>query len=313
MKGNRVVGFTRSENGQRKIEGFMNFKEKLKGCLMFGAIGDSIGGKFEGNGSVETVNYDFDWSVSDDTQLTLATCEAIYDSENVRPEQVAMKFLEWFNRRKLTGLGSSTLKALRELQVGGHWALVGNTGERAAGNGAAMRIAPLAFKRNMSRMTIKDICSITHKNDEAYTGALAIYYSIASALHGGWKGGPDLIEKIVDELPDTNVRDRLLKLNELKALSLAEIGQLHKPTGYVVDSVPISVFAAQQIGKLDAPQIFEALIRMGGDTDTTCSMTGQIIGTLLGDKEIPIEWLEKYGGDLMVKESIDLIVDRWKE
>lgn len=280
---------------------------------MFGAIGDSVGGRFEGSGSVERVNYDFDWAVSDDTQLTLATCEAIYDAETVRPEKVAMKFLEWFNRRKLTGLGSSTLKALRELQVGGHWALVGNSGERAAGNGAAMRIAPLAFKRNVSRMTIKDICSITHKNDEAYTGALAIYYSIVNALHGEWKGGPDLIEKIAGELPDTNVKDRLLKLYDMKTLPLAEIGTLHKPTGYVVDSVPISIFAAQQIANLDAHQIFEELIKMGGDTDTTCSMTGQIIGTLLGDKQLPIAWLEKYNNDLTIKESVDLIVNKWRE
>ena len=76
----------------------------------------------------------------------------------------------------MSGLGSSTLKPLRELQVGGHWALVGRSGEYAAGNGAAMRIAPLAFKQQVDRQTLKDICSITHKNDEAYTGALAIYY-----------------------------------------------------------------------------------------------------------------------------------------
>ncbi|SHG96876.1 ADP-ribosylglycohydrolase [Chryseolinea serpens] len=291
----------------------MSLREKLKGCLVLGAIGDSIGSRFEGNGPVEKVSYDFHWSVSDDTQLTLATCEAIYASEKVMPELVAMKFLEWFNRRKLTGLGSSTLKALRELQVGGHWALVGNTGERAAGNGAAMRIAPLAFKRNMSRTTIKDVCSITHKNDEAYTGGLAIYYSIRNALDGGWKGGQDLIEKIVDELPDTNVRDRLMELQELKQLSLVEIGQRFKPTGYVVDSVPVSVFAAQQIGKLGADQIFQELVKMGGDTDTTCSMTGQIIGTLLGYNEIPMEWMEKYNSDLRVKESVDLFVEGWRE
>lgn len=291
----------------------MTLKEQLKGCLLLGAIGDAIGSRFEGNDAVDTIDYDFDWSITDDTQLTLATCEAIYDSKTVNPEKVADKFLEWFNKRKLTGLGSSTLKALRELQVGGHWALVGNTGEKAAGNGAAMRIAPLAFKQNVSRITLKDVCSITHKNDEAYTGALAIYYAITYARQNKWNGGSDLIALVVDELPDTNVKDRLMQLNEWKDLSLAEIGQRHKPTGYVVDSVPMALFAAQQIGRIGVREIFETLIRMGGDTDTTCSMTGQIIGTMLGEKEIPQDWLTKFNSDVQTKESIEGIVAAWQE
>lgn len=183
------------------------YKDRLKGCLIYGAIGDAIGNRFEGSIEVRDPDEDFRWVISDDTQLTLATCEAIYDCKNVNPERIAMNFLEWLNKRKLTGLGSSTLKALRELQVGGHWALVGNSGERAAGNGGAMRIAPLAFKRTVDRITIKDICSITHKNDEAYTGALAIYYAVVYAHSGSWTGGTDLIEKVIKNLPDTNVKD----------------------------------------------------------------------------------------------------------
>jgi ADP-ribosylglycohydrolase len=121
----------------------MNLNDRLKGCLIYGAIGDSIGGKYEGEDSNLTIDFDFNWSISDDIQLTLATCEAIFDSGKINPAKVAARFLDWYNRRKLTGLGSSTLKALRELQIGGHWALVGRSGEYAAGNGAAMRIAPL--------------------------------------------------------------------------------------------------------------------------------------------------------------------------
>ena len=86
-----------------------------------------------------------DLLVTDDTQLTVATCEAIIDGGNADPETIAARFLHWFRRGQITGIGSSTLKALTELGVGGHWACVGATGEYSAGNGAAMRIAPLAF------------------------------------------------------------------------------------------------------------------------------------------------------------------------
>jgi ADP-ribosyl-[dinitrogen reductase] hydrolase len=292
----------------------MDFKDRLKGCLVYGAIGDALGSRFEGTVGNEEIPSDFHWRISDDTQLTLATCEAIYDSNRIMPERVAAKFLEWFNQRKLTGLGSSTLKALRELQVGGHWALVGDSGERAAGNGAAMRIAPLAFKTNIDHVTIRDVCSITHKNDEACTGALAIYYAICYARSGAWTGEPDLIEKVIAHLPDTNVKDRLIKLQTLKNLSVEALAHMHKPTGYVADSVPSAIFAAQQIGRLPVQSIFQELIRCGGDTDTVCSMAGQIMGTLLGYRSIPDEWRDKIDHDLKaVQESVDFMVDRWRE
>lgn len=290
----------------------MNIQEKLKSCLIYGAIGDCIGGKYEGLKDNVYIDFDFDWNISDDTQLTLATCEAIFDSDIVNPAKIANSFLEWYSKRKLTGLGASTLKALRELQIGGHWALVGRSGEYAAGNGAAMRIAPLAFKKGISRLIIKDICTITHKNDEAYCGALAIYFSIQNALNGSWKGDNDLIKLIIDELPDTRLKDRLIEFENLSELSILEIGKQFKSTGYVVDSVPISIFAAQKINHTSISTIFTELIKIGGDTDTLCSMTGQIIGSLKGTNDLPLEWLTKYN-DLKCKSLIDMLVKNWKE
>jgi ADP-ribosylglycohydrolase len=289
----------------------MNLKSRLKGCLIYGAIGDSLGGKYEGSRPNPVINFNFDWSISDDTQLTIATCEAIYDSEKIDPAKVAERFVDWFNQGKLTGLGSSTLKALRELQLGAHWALAGRSGEYAAGNGAAMRIAPLAFKRQANRQTIKDICVI-HKNDEAYTGALAIHDSIINATKGNWVGGNDLIDQIIDGLPDTRVKDRFIEVNSLKDMTIAALGEKYKPTGFVVDSVPVSVFAAQKINQLGIREIFTELIKIGGDTDTTCSMTGQIIGALVGDNEIPDDWVDKYN-TLCIRGLVDNLTANWKE
>lgn len=290
----------------------MTFKNRLQGCLIYGAIGDAIGGKYEGKYDNSIIDFDFDWSISDDTQLTLATCEAIFDSDKVNPEKIAGKFLDWFNTRQLSGLGASTLKALRELQMGGHWALVGRGGEFAAGNGAAMRIAPLAFKQQLNREIIRDVCTITHKNDEAYTGALAVYYSVVNAKTGIWTGKDSLIGTFVNELPDTNVKDRLLELSALEHFSIAQIGRIYKPTGYVVDSVPLSIFAAQKINKLSIREIFTELIKTGGDTDTICSMTGQITGTLLGSDALPPDWVTKYDS-IGIKPLVDFLVKNWKE
>ena len=119
----------------------------------------------------------------------------------------------WYRDRRISGIGASTLKSLTELSAGGHWAMVGATGEHSAGNGAAMRIAPLAFfldpANDSDRTTIRDVCRITHRNDEAYLGALAILYSISRSKLDHY-----LIEYLIDQLPDSRIRERFLEINK---------------------------------------------------------------------------------------------------
>jgi len=49
---------------------------------------------------------------------------------------------------------------------------------------------PLAFllepARPVDRTVIRDVCRITHQNDEAYAGALAVVVAIRSVLSGTW-------------------------------------------------------------------------------------------------------------------------------
>jgi ADP-ribosylglycohydrolase len=122
--------------------------DRLIGCIVGGAIGDGLGSAYEGKDAPFDVKLDVEWRLTDDTQLSLATCEGLTESPNPNPEIIAAHFSEWFRERRITGIGSSTLKAMKDLMLGAHWALAGRSGEMAAGNGAAMRIAPLAFCLN---------------------------------------------------------------------------------------------------------------------------------------------------------------------
>jgi ADP-ribosyl-[dinitrogen reductase] hydrolase len=191
--------------------------DKILGCILGGAIGDCLGVPYEGTTSHVEIDYQRHWSISDDTQLTLATCEAITTHGKVDAATIADTFTLWFKQKRLTGLGASTYKALSELSLGGHWALVGRKGNMAAGNGAAMRIAPLAFHLDLTnskeRIIFRDICRITHHNDEAYVGALAVAFAIQAAWHETWKGEDDLLEQVLKNLPDSVTRDRLAEIS----------------------------------------------------------------------------------------------------
>jgi ADP-ribosyl-[dinitrogen reductase] hydrolase len=271
-------------------------RDKLKGCLVGGAIGDSVGSLYESKKNVQFIDFEASFGITDDTQLTLATCESIIEAKSISPKNMSIKFLEWFNRRKLTGLGSSTLKALRDLQVGAHWGLSGRSGEYAAGNGAAMRIAPLAFFLSLSddRTVIRDVCYITHKNEEAYIGALSVLYAINANLSSQWSDDCSLLDFIIPNLPDTMVKDNMLKLQDAPFLSISQAADLIGCSGHVVESVPLAIFSAQQIRKNNFKSIISEIIQCGGDTDTNASIAGQIMGSYIGYSEMSGDVMDSF-------------------
>jgi ADP-ribosyl-[dinitrogen reductase] hydrolase len=269
-------------------------RDRILGCIVGGAIGDALGASFEGQSAASAAEI---WSgpprrLTDDTQLTLATCEAIASAGVAEPAALAASFLRWFRAGRLTGLGASTLKALRDLDAGAHWALAGRRGERAAGNGAAMRIAPLAFctdpQTEQGRRLIRDICRITHHSDEAYVGALAVVLAIRTSLHP--EEADFHVREIAEQLPDTSVRDRMREYGGLPpTFHLAEAATRFGTSGYVVESVPFALFAAQQVNELGFVEMMEQVVLAGGDTDTNGSLTGQVVGSRLGLAGLPTD------------------------
>jgi ADP-ribosyl-[dinitrogen reductase] hydrolase len=265
-------------------------KDRVLGCLLGGALGDAWGGPLEGAAGLIEFQIPARPKVSDDTELTLATCESIIERGRVDPENLASHFLRWYRAGRIHGMGSSTLKAMRDLAAGTHWALAGARGEFASGCGAAMRIAPLAFVLNPSdptdRTVIRDVCRITHHSDEAYTGALAVILAIRSVLSGDWSQKQSFLAAAVNHLPDSAVRDRIEALLSSR-LPVSQVAQSFGCTGHVVDSVPLALYCAQSIGVEPLPALLARTISVGGDADTIASITGQIAGSVVGLRGVP--------------------------
>jgi ADP-ribosyl-[dinitrogen reductase] hydrolase len=251
-------------------------------------------------------------TLSDDTELTLATCESVIETGAIEPENVATQFLRWFKGGRIHGIGSSTLKAMRDLSAGTHWALSGARGEFAAGNGAAMRIAPLAFLIDPNnpdqRIIIRDVCRITHHNEEAYVGALAVVLSIHAVLTGEWSPRRSFLASVVSGLPDSAVRDRILEMLPLE-ISIEQLAHRFSTTGYVVDTVPFALYCAQSVVHEDLEVVLSRTISAGGDTDTIGSITGQIAGTVVGLAGVP----HAFFADIEQSEQVGFIAHAFAE
>lgn len=86
---------------------------------------------------------------------------------------------------------------------------------------------------------------------------------------------------------DSRVRDRIIELNEFSNSNTIDAVSLKfGNSAYVVESVPLALFAAQQFSNLTLEQILVAVVEAGGDTDTIASMTGQIVGFWIGASQI---------------------------
>jgi ADP-ribosyl-[dinitrogen reductase] hydrolase len=280
-------------------------RNQILGCILGGALGDAWGGPWEGNPSQVAFQIPSRSSVSDDTQLTLATCESIIENGGIHTERLAFHFATWFAAGRIRGIGSSTLKAMRDLVAGVHWALAGCRGEYSAGNGAAMRIAPLAFLLDPAtpadRTVIRDVCRITHHNDEAYVGALAVVIAIRLILAGTWSRENSFLVAVAESVPDSAVRDRIKEFLPLKSPPL-EVASRFGASGWVVDTVPLALYCAQFIAEQPLSVVLAQAIEAGGDTDTIASIAGQIAGTATG---VPPDYAGHFsritGGDEVIR------------
>lgn len=250
----------------------------IRQVLLAGAAGDCAGGPFEGTAGGKGVARG-PWKLSDDTVLTMATCRGIIDAGQVDPAAIARGLVAAFQAGEVRGAGSSTLKALRDLASGVHWALAGHGGEFSAGNGAAMRIAPLTLfvsgETAAERQLVRDVCRITHKNDEAYVAALAVL----RAMHTGGviTDAGRLLADVAAQLPDTGVRDALSALARMPAgRSIADVARSCGTSGHARESVPFAIYLAARFHGSCTGAIVAA-IEAGGDTDTIAALAGQLV------------------------------------
>ena len=87
--------------------------------------------------------------------------------------------------------------------------------------------------------------------------------------------------------PDTQVRDRLRAIAKQPRVPIAEIGRRSGASGWVVESVPLALVAAERVDPDDVMAIMRTIVQIGGDTDTIASIAGQVVGARLGAQGLP--------------------------
>lgn len=290
----------------------------ITGCLLGTAVGDAMGLAYEGLSArrqrrmyPEITGYRLlldKGLTSDDTEHSCMLAQSLIETGNYPPNMVERKFranFAWRLRLWLLGLpagvGLATGRAILKLWIGFPSRA---SGVFSAGNAPAMRSALIGVcygeDPQKMRVLVRAATRITHTDLKAEYGALAVALAAYLASTRSGDIAPreylDVLRRLIGDESDefialvrsvTESRGR----GEPTAQFAAHIGCANGVSGYVYHTVPAALHAWLS-HQGDYRGAVTAVIRLGGDTDTTAAIVGAIAGARAGKAGIPQEWLD---------------------
>lgn len=225
---------------------------------------------------------------SDDSSMTLATLKSLALNKGINPDDIMARFARWLERGSYTpygevfDIGNATYSAIQRFRGGTPLSRCGGRTAFDNGNGALMRILPLAFVPH-TRYELRTVAGLTHAHEISQI-ACEIYVETAVNLLAGMHKH-DAVFNAGGYWPDCF--DRLFWLT---SLGREEI----RSTGYVVDTLEAALWCLLKTDSYRACVL--TAVNLGDDTDTIAAVAGGLAGILYGvggEKGIPEEWIEQ--------------------
>ena len=283
---------------------------KFVGSLLGTAIGDSLGAGKEGKLDFEEVK-EISSRYTDDTAMMIGVAESLIQCRGFDGEHMAKTFIKNYEREPWRGYGPGPPRVFSLIKQGVSW-------DKAAeevypggsfGNGAAMRIAPIALYYHEDYEKLLELTyessRITHTHLLAMEGAALEAYAISLSL----KEEPEFLDKLKEftklELYKRKLEtvERLLDKKEDRKEIVRELGNGIE----AFNSVTTAIYSFLANASFTEALVYA--VSLGGDTDTIGAMTGAIAGAWWGLTEIPFAWQRTLENEEYIE---DLARSLWK-
>jgi poly(ADP-ribose) glycohydrolase ARH3 len=274
-------------------------EKRARGALLGTFVGDALGMPFEGAArgeipeEVEMVAARRGLGTyTDDTQMMIALAESLIERGRVEEEHLRRAFQAAYDPGR--GYGAGTRRVFELWAAGVSVASAAGQifgGQGSRGNGAAMRIAPVAIRyaHDPARLRAEAARSarVTHAHPVAVDGAVVQASAIGAALRG-----EDILHAARAAARTHELVDALQAVRELLGATRepAEVQARLGSSSDARESVSAALYTA--LAHTTFEQAVRFAVRLGGDTDTLAAMTGAIAGARLGASSIPTRWLE---------------------
>jgi poly(ADP-ribose) glycohydrolase ARH3 len=296
--------------------------DRFRGCLLGLAVGDALGGRFEGqapnwiaeryptpealvaNPTAETLHY------TDDTQMAIGVAETLVENLDIIEDRLCHHFVANFVPPR--GYGWGARRVLEAMGEGGDYKTVAATHlpGGSLGNGAAMRVAPvgLLFHDDLDQVweQARRSAGPTHTHPLGIEGAQLLAVAVAVCLRPTGLDRGAFFGELVRRCCSDEYRERLARAAAAEsAEDIARLGNGIKAP----ESVPTAIALFASAPESYTQAIGRAIL-LGGDTDTIAAMTGALSGAYLGADAIPADLLRRLEDDGKGRSYIDSLAEQ---
>ncbi len=224
--------------------------------------------------------------VTDDTEMSLAIAAAVLSTGAWDLQGVAEAFLAWM-RGKPIDIGATVRKGISRYRRSGELQVPVN--EWDAGNGAVMRMAPVALfslgDETLFKQCTLEQARLTHNHPLSDAACLCIGRMVQAALSGADRFELHRLARgLVSEYPN-------FRFNNYRG----------QASGYVVETLQTVFHYFFATGSFE--ECLVGVVNQGGDADTTGAIAGMLAGAFYGFDSLPERWLKKL--DRTVRDKVD--------
>jgi ADP-ribosyl-[dinitrogen reductase] hydrolase len=232
--------------------------------------------------------------VTDDTEMSLCIARAIDETGGWDAARIMEHFAAWLKSKPID-VGATCRRSISRYIVKGEMGKAYN--EWDAGNGAAMRMAPVALftlgdEALLTRLAVEQ-ARLTHHNPLSDAACVTVGRLVQQAILGVDRPALHaIVRELVGEFPK-------FQFNRYRGGASA----------YVVETLQ-TVFH-YFFGTAHFEECLVGVVNQGGDADTTGAIAGMIAGAFYGMAELPKKWLKKL--DPAVRREVEDLADRLVE
>ncbi|RQO53154.1 ADP-ribosylglycohydrolase [Variovorax sp. KBW07] len=291
--------------------------DRYRGCLLGLACGDAVGTtvEFRSRGSFAPVTgmqgggpFELnpgEWT--DDTSMALCLAASLIHCRGFNAIDQMNRYCNWRSVGYMSSnghcfdIGTTVSAALTRYLASGD-PFAGSPDPRSAGNGALMRLAPVAMfhaadaDASAAWQQAGESTRNTHGALEAIECSRLFALQLCAALRGESKAA------ILSIAPLEPLSEKVAAL--ARGDYAAKPRERIKGSGYCVESLEAALWCFAHTDTFE--QAVLAAVNLGDDADTTAAICGQLAGAFYGVDAIPIAWREQ----LVMRGEIEQMADQ---
>lgn len=295
--------------------------DRVIGCLLGGAIGDSLGTLCEfddshtathkveqyitTNGQLSLCGHNVELSITDDTELCMALARSLVRKGRYDVCDVSQSYTTWFYSNPFD-VGIATTKALGKTSLKydsqSNYQIIKSCSQKynyhSLSNGCLMRISPVGIMGlNMNDNDLCKIgcidCQLTNPHPMAQEATMVYIRAIKAGIITGEFGA--VMKYVIDPMDNRSVIKnfitRAIHNTNNSKIPIYKDGEIVYTTSDSVFQGHLGIALYDTFHELshtsDFSDIMKNIMCRGGDTDTNCAITGALYGAIYGYHKIP--------------------------